>query len=1020
MGNGSKKVDLRKAPRTDDERWKELLRLMAVPGHAGVYVLGCFARHVTFYSQQVRALNLIDALCKTGAVADGGSVGVVGAGLAGLTAAAAALRRGLTVHLFQEDDDPQNDPGRMPLQMNSDERWVDPFIYDWPLRSEAAGEESAAENVAAGLPLLDWESASPSDIRRQVLDKFKDIVAGERAKAKRGPDCISFHRAKVTKDNLVCDGDGRWQKLIEVDKASPPVAVDALILAVGFGVEDEPAKTSYWENDGLGSRRANDKSYLVSGAGDGGLTDVMRLCIADFKHRTVLDKFKGTGAIGERLKKAVREGRPELEKYFIREAANVEVSDEDLNNYLAPRKTDVYLASSPAQLFGAGSRASILNRLIVAWLFYKGRFRIVDARLRVPPGPGSDGSVEFARWGGDDPEPAPPALTFQNIPDDPFKREDDPAPHKYDAVIVRHGPGQAGAGPRRVSPLEACFPAFWEKSQENLSYWKEMPHWDDWTRRPVWGANDFAEPPPLDPPAVKGRTYLVVEHPKTEGIVRSTLARVIRRLHENDDADAPAPTLIPLNLDEEFENPHRFGRAVRALCRADVVVFDLSEEKRCPEAYVLLGIRSVARRGITIVTTRFKNPSSAVTATDGSPEPEVVELPPEPEESDAPFSVPELPFLLQDINFCGWGKKEDAFVTRLRRAIEEGRARADRLGLIYRDLPAYEEVRQLGPRPEDYRVLPPDEAVLFLCPLDQTYREKNGSWLKARAGAEDTGRYIVESPSPERTSIKLYNAIRRTQFCVVDWTQRRPNVFFELGVRLAASPMPPVCVIHKGEEWAKKSAKDEELAKKSAKGEKVGGIFNLFRPIVYDNPGTFEERERVEGEIQNRKWALGQKDPAAAWPLEDAATMSPSFVYEQVRAAVPAEEEDWNTPVWRELRKKADLILGSQPIQYPDPPILFGDDYELKTRAGWSGLDRLFAAWYFLERRHGIGKLLDGGAPLDEDAEPWKSWLDTGRLIRRLLKDKEADVDYSRMRDEVEKLLNTVKANAKASRGGTR
>src|SRR5438105_3097857 len=164
MESNPKKVDnSRKTPRTDDERWKELLRLMAVPNHAGVYVLGCFAQHVTFYSQQVRALNLIDALCKTGKLAEGDSIGVVGAGLAGLTSAAAALRRGLFVHLFQKEGDPQTDPGRMPLQMNSDERWVDPFIYDWPLRPNAVDEEHPAsvggdstDETVAGLPLLNW------------------------------------------------------------------------------------------------------------------------------------------------------------------------------------------------------------------------------------------------------------------------------------------------------------------------------------------------------------------------------------------------------------------------------------------------------------------------------------------------------------------------------------------------------------------------------------------------------------------------------------------------------------------------------------------------------------------------------------------------------------------------------------------------------------------------------------------------------------------------------------------------
>ena len=46
----------------------EFLEYFFVPGYPGAYLLGCFSRHVTIYSQQVRGLNLIDALCRTGQV----------------------------------------------------------------------------------------------------------------------------------------------------------------------------------------------------------------------------------------------------------------------------------------------------------------------------------------------------------------------------------------------------------------------------------------------------------------------------------------------------------------------------------------------------------------------------------------------------------------------------------------------------------------------------------------------------------------------------------------------------------------------------------------------------------------------------------------------------------------------------------------------------------------------------------------------------------------------------------------
>src|SRR4051812_22985271 len=51
---------------TVDERWRELLNFLEVPGSPGLFVHGCFARRVTVYSQQVRALNLVDALAGLG------------------------------------------------------------------------------------------------------------------------------------------------------------------------------------------------------------------------------------------------------------------------------------------------------------------------------------------------------------------------------------------------------------------------------------------------------------------------------------------------------------------------------------------------------------------------------------------------------------------------------------------------------------------------------------------------------------------------------------------------------------------------------------------------------------------------------------------------------------------------------------------------------------------------------------------------------------------------------------------
>jgi hypothetical protein len=979
MDNASKRIDSpRKAPQTDDQRWSELLKRMAVASQPGVYVLGCFAQHVTFYSQQVRAMNLIDALCKTGTLAEGGSIGVVGAGLAGLSVTAAALKRGISVHLFEKDADPQADPGRMPLQTNSDERWVDPFIYDWPFRpgtaiGEGSGEarEGKAAETNADLPLMNWTAETASEVRKQILSGFRAVVAAERRA--RGDDCIRFYQRKVEENQIGRDDKGRL--LVKTEEDSPPIVVDALILAVGFGVEDNShTRDRYWTNDGLAGNQANGKSYLVSGTGDGGLTDVMRLCIADFKHRTVLDTFQKAKRLATDLELAVKE-RPNLSEVLVHEAGKISISVDDLANSLASRNNTVYLTGSPERLLGNESKASMLNRLIVAWLLRNERFKLVDARLRTPvKQEGQLLNVEFLRWDSDEPVAHPDVWIFDA---GKFVRAQETLPARFNEVVVRHGPGQVRQDSHKMRPLEENFPTYWKESRDNQRYWQETPHWDDWTRWPVWKPNDFTEPPPpLDTPANSGPIYLVVEHPDTERFVETAFRTGISKLRQSNGAPSN-PTTITLDLVTDFENPHRFGRAVRELCRAHIAVFDLTEVKKCPEALVLLGIRAVARRGITLVTARFEQPGN------------------EPAESEAPFAVPKSPFLLRDIGFYGWGD-EEKFIERLKKGIEEGQARAERLGPIYRDLPAYQEVRHLGPEPEDYRVQGPDDAVLLLTPFEKAYRKSNGSWLRSRVGAVAKGSriYIVESPSPERTSSKLYTAIRRTQLCVVDWTGQSPNVFFEFGVRLAVSPKPAICVIH------------HEDRKRLAQSERARGILDLFRPLDYDNRGGPEMAQEFEQKLQTRREILDQKDSAADWPLNEA-TLSPDFVYRQVRAAIPNAAEDWSTPVWKELRRTASLILGSKPDQYPDLPVLFGDDDAYKRQAAESAMDRLLAAWYFLERRYNIQKGLEDG-PISWEEDPWKSWLEIGRLIARELK-YDSRADYMRMRGEIDDILQMAK-----------
>jgi hypothetical protein len=251
----------------------EFLRKMAVPGYRNTFVLGSFAKRVTIRSQQVRALNLIYSLTKTSELNSGDKVAVIGAGFAGLTAAAAAMREGYSVTVLERS------LSRLSLQRNCRHRYLHPHIYDWP----AAG----SLNLNADLPVLDWKADTAESVVRQVDDQFDSAQGSARA---------AYREVfKAESINILPAGTLLWSE----SNATRREDFAAVILAVGFGLETGGPDASYWADSSLDFSALDNPNMklLVSGSGDGALTDLMRLCIMNFRHDQVLSTLTSASSL---------------------------------------------------------------------------------------------------------------------------------------------------------------------------------------------------------------------------------------------------------------------------------------------------------------------------------------------------------------------------------------------------------------------------------------------------------------------------------------------------------------------------------------------------------------------------------------------------------------------------------------------------------------------------------------------------------------------------------------------------
>jgi FAD dependent oxidoreductase len=246
-----------------------------------IFLIGELDTGVTIFNQQVRALNLIWALDTDGQLRQAEEIAVIGGGIAGLTAAM-AIRTIFSlspnssqkkVTLFEQRS------VLCPLQRGCATRWVHPHIYDWP--------QDGSTNPSAGLPVMNWRAGRASDVATNIVAQWEDDLRRDARSVEqwRNVRYLKVHH-KSQEVEWVGENYVDSRQLAEV--RGKKRRFDIIIVAIGFGEESRSSKypaDSYWRNETLGQPELTGRQqrYLVSGTGDGGLVDLLRLRIADFR-----------------------------------------------------------------------------------------------------------------------------------------------------------------------------------------------------------------------------------------------------------------------------------------------------------------------------------------------------------------------------------------------------------------------------------------------------------------------------------------------------------------------------------------------------------------------------------------------------------------------------------------------------------------------------------------------------------------------------------------------------------------
>jgi hypothetical protein len=413
--------------------------------------------------------------------------------------------------------------------------------------------------------------------------------------------------------------------------------------------------------------------------------------------------------------------------------------------------------------------------------------------------------------------------------------------------------------------------------------------------------------------------------------------------------------LATVGVLEAFDSAKSLELASRLIIEADLALFDVTGFE--PGVMLLLGIRAATRRGVTIV-------SHGGTWREG-------------DQLSRPFN-------LSDLSLASHTPSEelsgqDPRVEKLAKRITAG---FDQLSLrpLYRDLPVFDAIRDLGASDDARRAIGLDQEILVLCSYDQRHYR---NWLhlrsrlqRALARNDIAAKSIVrlqDIQDPQLVSLSLYDRIRRCTGCIADWTRSSASTFFELGVRIAASQSGVVQIVAMS--WI------AEVDQTGAAKRQFDLMLALFDPIRYGDQDETVGAAVAAGLVEIRS----QPELQGSYGLRHVAAQALT----RVGTILP--------DVVAQLSDEADALYHPNRSRTDAPQALYYEVPAIKRDQERASLERRLAAWLYLDRRVRAGDL-----PPEDPRR--RDWVEIGQLAAGVLFDSPDAADQALAEEISEKI----------------